>query len=286
MVSVKEPKKDPPKKRGRKPGKRVPSLEPKPYQEIGRLVRDLRISAGMTQFDLADAIDVNNSYLSRIENGERRPSTKIMRKMADVLNYSYDEIVMSSGLLSPEFREKRSVVSGAGEVNVLKDIQDIKAVLSRLMAGGDPRGMMPAPRTDRQMARRSAPVFSRVPAGYFDEANVVEAYDDVEHIALTEEELGYDPKSFGMYVKGDSMIEAGILDGDLLIVSPNTRVVDGDIAVVELNRRETTVKIVFYEQDHLLLQPANSAFKPMMLRHPDQVKILGKVVLVRRKLVA
>jgi SOS-response transcriptional repressor LexA len=273
-----------PGKRGRKPGvKKDATEEVRPYREIGRLIRDLRISAGMTQFDLADAVGVNNSYLSRIENGERRPSTKIMRKMADVLNYSYDEIVLSSGLLSPEFREKKAM--GSGDVNVLKDIQDIKLVLSRLVGPSDWRGGSGSGYGTRApAARQSVPIFDRVPAGYFDEANVVEAYDDVEQIVLTEEELAYDPKSFGMYVKGDSMVEAGILDGDLLIVSPNTRVVDGDIAVVQMNRRENTCKVVYFEEDSLLLQPANSAYKPIVLRYPDQVQILGKVVLVRRKL--
>ena len=267
-----------------RPPKSLQRLEPpteKPYKEIGRLIRDLRISAGMTQFDLADAVDVNNSYLSRIENGERRPSTKVMRKMSETLNYPYDELVVASGLLSAEFREKKAL--GSTDVTVLKDIHDIKAVLARFLSSSDWRSSM-SPSAERY-TRRGIPVFDTIPAGYFDDANVVEVHDDIEQLILTEDELAYDPTAFALIVKGDSMVEAGILDGDLIIVSPNTRVVDGDIAVVQLNGRETTVKIVFFEDDSLLLQPANSAYRPMTLRYPDQVEILGKVVLVRRKLI-
>lgn len=267
-----------------RPPKALQRLEPpteKPYKEIGRLIRDLRISAGMTQFDLADAVGVNNSYLSRIENGERRPSTKVMRKMSETLNYPYDELVVASGLLSAEFREKKAL--GNTDVTVLKDIHDIKAVLARFLSSSDWRSSM-SPSAERY-TRRGVPVFDTIPAGYFDDANVVEVHDDIEQLVLTEDELAYDPKAFALIVKGDSMVEAGILDGDLIIVSPNTRVVDGDIAVVQLNGRETTVKIVFFEDDSLLLQPANSAYRPMTLRYPDQVEILGKVVLVRRKLI-
>ncbi len=268
-------------KKTRKSKKKKPPVEGKPYQEIGRLVRDLRISAGMTQFDLSEAIGVNNSYLSRIENGERRPSTKVMRKMAEVLDYPYDELVVASGLLSPEFREKRAVV---GETNILKDIQDIKSALGRLVAPAEFQAQAPM---QERLKRRAVPVFDSVPAGYFDEANVVEAYDDVEKLVLTEEELAFDPKSFALIVKGDSMMEAGILEGDVIIVSPNTKVVDGDIAVVQISGRETTVKIVYFEdEDSLLLQPANSAYKPSLLKYPEEVEILGKVVLVRRKLIA
>jgi len=261
-----------PKKKG------VKNAKDKPYLEIGRLIKDLRISKGLTQFDLAEAVGVNNSYLSRIENGERRPSTKVMRKMSEVLDYPYDDLVVASGLLSPEFREKRAM---AGEPNVLKDIRDIKTYLSKLVPSAD---LTAAERPmSARSKRRAVPVFDRVPAGLFDEANVIEAYDDIEKIVLTEDELNYDPKAFALQVRGDSMVEAGILDGDTLIVSPSTKVADGDIAVVQINRRETTVKIVYFEGDNLLLQPANTQYKPMLLKYPDEVEILGRVILVRRK---
>jgi|GEM_PF-628064 len=251
----------------------------KPFDEIGKLVRNLRISKGYSQFDLAELLGVNNSYLSRIENGERRPSTKIMRKMGEALDFPYDELVVASGLLSPEFRERQALQSDKG---VLRDIREIRTALARLV----PPLTTLTPGSPRAAHRRAIPLFDRVPAGLLDEANVVQAYDDIEKIVLAEDELNYDPKAFALVVKGDSMVEAGILDGDVLVVSPSSNVEDGDIAVVQVNRRETTVKIVYYQGDYLLLQPANCRYKAMLLKYPDEVEILGKVILVRRKFIA
>jgi len=275
MVQKKSSKSVRRKRRAKGPAKTAE----KPFLEIGKLVRNLRISKGYSQFDLAEILGVNNSYLSRIENGERRPSTKIMRKMSEALDFPYDELVVASGLLSPEFRERQALGRDSG---VLRDIREIRAALSRLVPPMTTLG----PDSVRAGQRRAIPLFDRVPAGLLDEANVVEAHDDIEKIVLADDELNYDPKAFALVVKGDSMVEAGILDGDVLIVSPATDVHDGDIAVVQVNRRETTVKIVYFEGDRLLLQPANSRYKAMLLKYPDEVEILGKVILVRRKFIA
>ena len=59
---------------------KVTSNEGKPYAEIGTLLRNLRLRRGLSQFELASAAGINNSYLSRIENGERRPSPKILKR--------------------------------------------------------------------------------------------------------------------------------------------------------------------------------------------------------------
>ena len=82
---------------------KVTSNEGKPFAEIGTLLRNLRLRRGLSQFELASAAGINNSYLSRIENGERRPSPKILKRFAEILDYPYDELVVTSGILSEEF---------------------------------------------------------------------------------------------------------------------------------------------------------------------------------------
>jgi SOS-response transcriptional repressor LexA len=80
------------------------------------------------------------------------------------------------------------------------------------------------------------------------------------------------------------MVEAGILDGDIVIVSPATPVGPGDIAVVRFDRSTTTVKKVYVEGDTIILQSANSHYKPIVKAYPAEAEILGKVILVRRRL--
>lgn len=256
---------------------KVTSNKGKPHAEIGTLLRNLRLRRGMSQFDLAGSAGINNSYLSRIENGERRPSPKILKRFSEILDYSYDELVVTSGILSEEFVRSTPERSGPPRDSTTQALQELIQNLQNKPATGNQQVSVSG-------TRRAVPVFDTVPAGMLKEANVVEAFDDVEKLVLSDEELGFDPQAFALVVQGDSMVEAGILDGDILIVSPNTAAADGDIAVVQVNNRTTTVKKVYIDDNKVILQPANSNYRPQILTYPDEVEILGKVILVRRKL--
>jgi SOS-response transcriptional repressor LexA len=255
---------------------KITSNEGKPYAEIGTLLRNLRLRRGLSQFDLASASGINNSYLSRIENGERRPSPKILKRFSEILQYPYDELVVKSGILSEDFVRS---TTPAGRLQGESTTAQLQQLITNLQAGAG------LPASAHPMAKRGVPVFDTVPAGLLKEANVVETYDDVPKLILTDEELGFDPQAFALVVQGDSMIDAGILDGDIVIVSPNTPLGQGEIGVVQVNRRTTTVKKVYVENHLVILQPANSNYKPQVLRYPDEVEVLGKVILVRRKLI-
>ncbi|MCB1218315.1 helix-turn-helix domain-containing protein [bacterium] len=258
---------------------KITSNEGKPYAEIGTLLRNLRLRRGMSQFDLADASGINNSYLSRIENGERRPSPKILKRFSEILQFPYDELVVTSGILSEDFVKSTPSETSGGDPTT----QALQQLISGIQ--GKPAGSNGSSAAMAAAPRRAMPVYDTVPAGLLKDANVIEAHADIEKLVLSEDEMMYDPKSFGLIVQGDSMLEAGILDGDTLIVSPATQVSNGDIAVVQVNRRQTTVKKVYFENESVILQPANSNYRPQVLKYPDEVEILGKVVLVRRKLI-
>ena len=90
---------------------------------------------------------------------------------------------------------------------------------------------------------------------------------------------------FLLRVKGDSMIEAGILDGDLVVVRRTQEARNGDIVVAlagdDESADEATVKTFYRETGRIRLQPENSALEPIYAKH---VQILGKVVGVFREL--
>ncbi|HHT65788.1 MAG: transcriptional repressor LexA [Caldicoprobacterales bacterium] len=83
---------------------------------------------------------------------------------------------------------------------------------------------------------------------------------------------------FMLSVRGESMIEAGILDGDLVIIEKKPTAQNGDM-VVALIEDEATVKTFYKEKDHIRLQPENAAMEPIIVR---DVSILGKVIGVIR----
>ena len=87
-------------------------------------------------------------------------------------------------------------------------------------------------------------------------------------------------ESFMLTVRGESMIEAGILDGDYILVRKQNNAENGEI-VVALIEDEATVKTFYKEKDHIRLQPENQTMDPIIV--PD-CKILGKVIGVFRKM--
>jgi repressor LexA len=104
-----------------------------------------------------------------------------------------------------------------------------------------------------------------------------------EYVDLPERLVG--PADFLLRVKGDSMIDAGILDGDLVVVRKSDTAVNGDIVVAlagdDEEADEATVKRYFRESGRVRLQPENAALEPIYAKH---VQILGKVVGVFRAL--
>lgn len=85
--------------------------------------------------------------------------------------------------------------------------------------------------------------------------------------------------NFMLNVKGESMIEAGIMDKDMIIVQKQDSANDGDIVVAMIDD-SATVKRYFKKEDHVVLQPENSSMEPIIAK---DVRILGKVVGLYRK---
>ena len=82
--------------------------------------------------------------------------------------------------------------------------------------------------------------------------------------------------NFMLIVKGESMIEAGIFDGDYILVEERSDAENGDIVVAQIDgfESEATVKTFYREKDHIRLQPANSSMSPIIVKN---LKILGHV---------
>ena len=111
------------------------------------------------------------------------------------------------------------------------------------------------------------------------------AEDNIEDHVAVPELLAHGGADFLLRVKGDSMVNAGILDGDLVVVRRQDTARDGEIVVAlagdDESADEATVKRFFRERDRVRLQPENDALEPIYARH---VQILGKVVGVLRVL--
>ena len=132
-------------------------------------------------------------------------------------------------------------------------------------------------RFSREVSGAGIPLVGTIAAG-----QPVEAIENLEGELSISPTLFGAKRCFGLRVKGDSMIDAHILDGDLAIIRPQKRVESGEIAAVMVQDilSEATLKIVRRKRSALSLEPANPAYSPLVLKGPQrrQVVILGRYV--------
>ena len=116
-----------------------------------------------------------------------------------------------------------------------------------------------------------APVIGKVTAGI-----PITAIENIEEfIPVPSSQASPEDKIFVLVIDGDSMIEAGIYDKDMVIVKQQNTAENSDIVVAMTEEHEATVKRFFKEKDHIRLQPENSSMEPLIYQN---VMILGKVI--------
>jgi len=120
------------------------------------------------------------------------------------------------------------------------------------------------------------PVVGKVTAGY-----PITATENIDYYLPISKHLVKDDQVFILHVSGDSMIEAGILDGDYAIVRQQANVNSGEISVIMTEDDEATIKRLYKEKGQFRLQPENSSMEPIYLAN---VTVLGKVIGVYREL--
>ncbi len=124
---------------------------------------------------------------------------------------------------------------------------------------------------------RHVPLIGDVAAG-----TDVLAHENIEEVYPVPADLTGDGDLFMLRVRGDSMIEAGILDGDLVIARSQPTAEAGEIVVAGIPGDEATVKAYARRDGKVVLQPANAALDEMVYE-PDEVTIFGRVVTVMRR---
>ncbi len=118
---------------------------------------------------------------------------------------------------------------------------------------------------------RYAPLIGKVTAGI-----PITAVENIEEfIPIPSSSASAEDNVFVLVIDGESMIEAGILDGDMVIIKQQNTAQNGEIVVAMTEENEATVKRFFKEKDHIRLQPENATMEPLIYR---DVTILGKVV--------
>ena len=205
--------------------------------------------------------------------------TKLSKRQQDILDFIKEEVRQKG--YPPSVRE-------IGEAVGLASSSTVHGHLSRLESKGLIRRDPTKPRAIEIMNLEEAnnipkvnvvnvPLLGKVTAGM-----PITAIENIEeYFPLPESMVPHDDHVFMLEIMGESMIEAGIHDGDYVIVKQQSSAKNGDIVVAMTEDDEATVKRFFKEPDYIRLQPENSNMEPIILR---DVSILGKVIGLYRQI--
>jgi repressor LexA len=175
----------------------------------------------------------------------------------------------------PTLREVQAAMGFGAVESARRHLEALVAEGRLVKHGGRARGYRLTEKTHSTAAAR-VPLVGRVEAG-----DLQTAVESPEGHVLVETKRDA-AELFALRVRGDSMVGAGILSGDVVVVRRQQRAQDGDV-VVALVDDQATVKVLRRRAGAVELQPANPAYAPIV-PDPRELRILGKVIEVRRRL--
>lgn len=195
---------------------------------------------------------------------------KLTLRQREILNFINEEVVKKN--YPPSVRE---ICNAMG----LSSSSTVHAHLKALERKGYIKRDPTKPRAIEILDPPSAPTFKRKPrivplVGQVTAGAPILAEENIESYYVVSEEMAKGDIVFLLRVKGDSMKNAGILDGDLVLVRQQPSAENGEI-VVALLEEEATVKRFYREKDYIRLQPENPDYQPIISK---EVSILGKVI--------
>lgn len=205
------------------------------------------------------------------ENGYP-PSIREICDMADisstsVVNYYLDQ------LQEMNYIERDNRVSRG--IRLLQPLSELEGAASKIKQAMD--DLLRIPMVGRIAAGSPLPI----PDSDFNRFDAESMVDVARSMLTTREKV---EELFALEVQGDSMIDAMINDGDIVIMKPAAEAHNGEMVAVWINNdNETTLKYFYRENGQIRLQPANPAYQPIIIKNPKDVEVQGKVVMVIRQ---
>lgn len=209
--------------------------------ELAVFLKNIRESLGYSIYDVNKLCDISPSYLSLMENGKRRPSPVILKKLSSIYHINYFDLLIKAGFSDLIEDEKKSKY-GTDEL-------------------GNPVV--------------SIPLLGTVKAGYnwLAEENIVDYITVRENIPNVNE-------YFALRVTGDSMLPL-LSDGDLVIVHSQEDIESGQTAVILINGEEATIKKIIKTNEGIELHAMNPYYPIRKFTYEDMknnpIKIIGRV---------
>lgn len=216
-------------------------------KELGQYLKNVREQLGYSTYDVNKLCDISQSYLSLMENGRRKASAIILKKLAPIYSLNYIDLY-----------EK------AGYIDLIDNSKKSKTKLDKL---GNPVVEIP--------------ILGTVKAGYdyLAQENWIGTID-------IDKKLADSGDFFALKVKGDSMAPV-LIEDDIVIIKKQDDFENGDIVVAIVNGDEATIKKGKKSESKILLQPFNTNYDPLIFTEEEMdtipVRIVGIVKQLKRE---
>lgn len=216
-----------------------------------------RMKTGLNQVEFAKIFNVTKQTVSNWESGKRKPDTEMLSKIAQYFNVSTDY------LLGTDLNNKKT--DDTDLFNLKGDVRFLKKVNKNEMV--------------------KIPVLGVIKAG----VPILAVENIIDYEYVHQEELMMGEETFFLEIKGDSMVNARILEGDRVRIRKQSYLDNnGDIMAVRVNGDEATLKRVYIQENGLVLIAENPRYQPMLFSKEQvetlPVEIIGKAIEVKIKL--
>lgn len=210
------------------------------------------------------------------QRGDLMSISKRIKDRRLELGISVEELAIRIGKNKATIYRYENGDIGKVPYDVLEPLSEALGVSIGYLVGSDdnveefplPDNLIPISKVNR------IPVIGTIAAG-----SPIVASENIESYIMLDQEYNAD---FALKVKGDSMIEAGINDGDLALIIKDRPIDNGEIYAVLIDG-DATLKKVYKNDDYLTLQPCNCRYEPIMVKENDHPYIVGKLSGIVRK---
>lgn len=224
-------------------------------QELAKYLRTIRESIGYSIYDVNKLCDISPSYLSLMENGKRRPSPIILKKLSSIYHIDYNDLLIKAGFSELVEDEKKDKYVTAEQ---WQDIDEL----------GNPVAHIP--------------LVGAVKAGY----NYLAQENWIGTVDVEKSLVGDGKDYFALKVKGDSMAPV-FVENDIVIIKKQNDCENNEFAVVIINGDEGTLKKIKKTDNGIILQPLNPAYGPVMYTKEEMetipIVIVGVVKQLKRE---
>lgn len=217
---------------------------------ISKIVRRIRKQRGFTQEEMGKILGVSRQYIYQIESGRKSVGLKFLEKFSKVFQIPLSKLLEETGI----------TLTSSDKDYILK--------ILNTLSPEEQRKVLDFIVTLKGIPIKKIPVLGYVQAG--EPFEIPEDEEPIEIIELPADETK--EAKFAVIVRGDSMKERGIEEGDYLLLNPDIQVESGDLVVAVIDKK-ATFKIFRRDNGKIYLEPANSNYRKIELKPDMDIKL-------------